>query len=62
MWLLEVVGRALSTSKLLLNPWIIIITIFISHWENGVANEVIGCGGFLKSEVELDFSRVEIRL
>lgn len=41
---------------------ILLLNILIIILENAKANEVIGCGGFLKSDVDIDFSKVEIRL
>ncbi|KAH8394787.1 hypothetical protein KR222_006026 [Zaprionus bogoriensis] len=41
---------------------LILISINIIGQINAQANEVIGCGGFIKSHAEIDFSKVEIKL
>lgn len=41
---------------------LILILINIISQINSQANEVIGCGGFIKSHAEIDFSKVEIKL
>lgn len=41
---------------------LILILINIIGQINSQANEVIGCGGFIKSHAEIDFSKVEIKL
>ncbi|ALC41537.1 CG1371 [Drosophila busckii] len=40
----------------------LLILINIISQINGQANEVIGCGGFIKSHTDIDFSKVEIKL
>lgn len=40
----------------------LLILINIIGQINSQANEVIGCGGFIKSHAEIDFSKVEIKL
>ncbi|EDW02305.1 GH19965 [Drosophila grimshawi] len=40
----------------------ILILINIINQINAQSNEVIGCGGFIKSHAEIDFSKVEIKL
>uniref|UniRef100_U5EYY7 Putative metalloproteinase-related collagenase pm5 n=1 Tax=Corethrella appendiculata TaxID=1370023 RepID=U5EYY7_9DIPT len=46
-----------------LNSFLIILLIkLISFVSNIHANEVLGCGGFIKSSADLDFSKVEVAL
>lgn len=40
-----------------------IISFFILNYvTHAFANDVLGCGGFLKSHVQIDFSKVEVKL
>ncbi|XP_006814110.1 BOS complex subunit NOMO1 [Saccoglossus kowalevskii] len=39
-----------------------LIGIFISHAIQVTAQDFLGCGGFVKSDVEISFSRVEVKL
>lgn len=40
---------------------VLLIKLFILI-ENVQLNEVIGCGGFIKSHADIDFSKVEVKL
>lgn len=40
----------------------ILILINIISQTNAQSSEVIGCGGFIKSHADIDFSKVEIKL
>lgn len=41
---------------------LILILINLISQINAQSNEVIGCGGFIKSHADIDFSKVEIKL
>lgn len=45
-----------------MNELFIILTVFLNIITTTRTNEVLGCGGFLKSHVPIDFSKVEIKL
>jgi len=51
-----------STTRLFSGFKLILILINIIGQINAQTNEVIGCGGFIKSHAEIDFSKVEIKL
>jgi len=42
----------------------VFVILLIKLFQNANAGEVevVGCGGFIKSHAEIDFSRVEIKL
>ncbi|XP_039273388.2 BOS complex subunit NOMO1-like [Styela clava] len=41
---------------------IVIAFMTIFFFEEAITDEILGCGGFVKSKVQIDFSKVEIRL
>ncbi|XP_056645708.1 BOS complex subunit NOMO1 [Diorhabda sublineata] len=45
-----------------MNRLFIIVAVFLTIITTTRTNEVLGCGGFLKSHVPIDFSKVEIKL
>lgn len=49
----------MSINALILFNLLLLINCYI-RYTNG--NDVLGCGGFLKSHVQIDFSKVEVKL
>lgn len=45
-----------------MNELIILITVFATLITSAKSDSVLGCGGFLKSHVPIDFSKVEVKL
>lgn len=44
------------------NIFVILLIKLLTLIENVQLNEVIGCGGFIKSHADIDFSKVEVKL
>lgn len=38
------------------------LVLLINLFSRVIANEILGCGGFVKSHADIDFSKVEIEL
>lgn len=45
-----------------MNEIAVIIVIFACIITNTFGSDVLGCGGFIKSHVQIDFSKVEVKL
>lgn len=45
-----------------MNKLLFCIILFIDVIYYVTCNDVLGCGGFLKSHVQIDFSKVEVKL
>ena len=50
----------LLTSRCL--SWVTLLTVFICLTSLTEAQEFFGCGGFIKSDAVIDFSKIEIKL
>ncbi|KAM7342613.1 BOS complex subunit NOMO1 [Cochliomyia hominivorax] len=48
--------------RVIRNIFIILLIKLLTLIKNVQLNEVIGCGGFIKSHAEIDFSKVEVKL
>ena len=40
----------------------IFVILSTSHYTNVFCDDIIGCGGFIKSEVEINFSLIEVSI
>lgn len=45
-----------------MNKLIAIYLLVVNYVLCVTGNDVLGCGGFLKSHVQIDFSKVEVKL
>lgn len=39
-----------------------LLFVLVNLFSRAIANEILGCGGFIKSHADIDFSKVEIEL
>ena len=56
------VFRAKNLSKMQFSsPVLFLIVLFVGEVDRLSGEDIIGCGGFIKSEVEINFSLIEVR-